>query len=51
VWKFHPSTVYDINAKEFSSFDSLFSPKEKGYKPTQEEYNIASNAFVGFYDL
>ncbi|HCL55422.1 MAG TPA: GNAT family N-acetyltransferase [Spirochaetia bacterium] len=33
-WKFHPSSVYDLNKNDFSSYDKLFLPKEKGYKPT-----------------
>lgn len=45
-WKFHHSTVYNLDKKGFSEYDKSFSPKEKSYKPSQEEFNIASNAFI-----
>jgi putative acetyltransferase len=45
-WKYLPSSVYDLNENDFISYDQSFFPKEKGYKPTQEEYTIASNAFI-----
>ncbi len=45
-WKFHPSSVYNLDENSTIEYDKLFSPKQKGYKPTQEEYNIASNAFI-----
>ena len=45
-WKFHSSSVYNLDKNGISEYDKLFSPKMKGYKPTHEEYNIASNAFI-----
>ncbi|MCB1158426.1 MAG: N-acetyltransferase [Leptospiraceae bacterium] len=45
-WKFYPSSVYNLDKNGIHEYDKLFSPKEKGHKPTQEEYNIASHAFV-----
>jgi hypothetical protein len=45
-WKFHPSSVYDFDERAVREYDKLFLPKERGYKPTQEEYTIASNAFI-----
>ncbi|MEN1761633.1 N-acetyltransferase [Anoxynatronum sibiricum] len=46
IWKFHASDVYNLDEEGFCEFDKLFPPKKKGYKPTQEEFNIASNAFI-----
>jgi len=46
AWKYYPSNVYNLDEKESAAFDMLFPPKEKAYQPTQEEYNIASRAFV-----
>ncbi|KMQ49548.1 Acetyltransferase [Chitinispirillum alkaliphilum] len=45
-WKYFPSDVYNLDEKESQEYDKLFSPKKKGYKPSQEEYNIGSNAYV-----
>lgn len=45
-WKYYTSSVYDLDENSIIEYDKLFSPKEKGYKPTQEEYKIASNAFI-----
>jgi len=45
-WKFQPSSVYNLDKNGFIKFDKLFPSKVKGYRSTQEEYNIASNAFV-----
>jgi len=46
IWKFHPSDVYDLDEAAVGEYEKLFSPKEKGYRTTQEEFKIASNAFV-----
>ena len=45
-WKFYPSSVYNLDESAASEYDKLFLPKERGYKPTQEEYTIASTAFI-----
>ena len=45
-WKFQPSDVYNIDEKGFNEYDKHFPPKEKGYKTSQEEFNIASKAFI-----
>lgn len=46
TWKFHASGVYNLDADGFTEFDRHFPPKTKGYRPTQQEFIIASNAFV-----
>jgi putative acetyltransferase len=45
-WKYHPSSVYNLDENDASEYDKQFSPKEKSYKTTQEEFTIASNAFI-----
>ena len=46
VWKYHPSSVYNLDEKRVSEYDKLFPHKEKRFESTQEEFNIASNAFI-----
>lgn len=46
-WKYYPSDVYfSLTEKAVAEFDTLFEKKEKGFKPSQEEFRIASSAFV-----
>jgi putative acetyltransferase len=47
LWKYIPSNAYNqIDENEFMKYDKSFVTKEKFYKPTQEEFNIASRAFI-----
>jgi len=46
-WKFHPSEVYfGMTEEGLAEFEASFSPKEKAWRPSQEEFKIASRAFV-----
>jgi len=46
-WKYLPSDVYfSLNEEAIAEFDASFEKKEKCFKPTQEEFNIASKAFI-----
>lgn len=45
-WKFIPSRVYELDSAESEKFDKTFPKKEKGFKPSQEEFRIACHAFV-----
>jgi len=47
TWKFYPSDVYKVDEKGCQAFEKLFPAKEKGYRPSQEEFKIASQAFLG----
>lgn len=46
TWRFYISDVYNLDEKESIEFDKHFPPKEKEFKPSQEEFNIASNAYI-----
>ncbi len=46
AWKYYPSEVYNLNENMCKEYDCLFPAKEKGFKPSQEEFRIASNAYV-----
>lgn len=46
TWKYRESAVYDIDLDASKQFDATFPPKEKGWRPSQEEFRIASRAFV-----
>lgn len=46
TWKYYPSEVYNINEKKSQEFDKLFPPKKKGFKPSQEEFKIACQAWI-----
>jgi predicted N-acetyltransferase YhbS len=46
AWRFHPSAVYEIDADAAALFDRSFPEKKKEYRPTQEEFAIASRAFL-----
>jgi hypothetical protein len=45
-WKFIPSRVYELDSAESEKFDKTFPKKEKGFKPSQEEFRIACHAYV-----
>lgn len=45
-WQFYPSDVFNLDENEVEKFDRMFPPKEKCYKPSQEEFKIASNAYI-----
>lgn len=45
-WKYHPSEVYNLDEKKSQEFDKNFPLKEKSYRPSQEEFKIASSAFI-----
>jgi len=45
-WKFIPSSVYELDEKEANAFDKTFPKRQKGFKPSQEEFRIASHSFV-----
>ncbi len=44
--KYCDSSVYQIDPDAAAIFDAQFTPKEKGYCWTQEEFSIASRAYV-----
>ncbi len=47
TWKYVPSEVYfSMTEQATMEFEALFTKKEKSYKPSQEEFAIASKAFV-----
>lgn len=45
-WYFCDSPAYNFDAKDAEQFDQSFEPKEKGYKPSQEEFYIYSHSAV-----
>lgn len=45
-WIYKPSNVYDLDQKKAEEFDKQFDPKEKKYRPSQEEFSIACRAYV-----
>jgi len=45
-WKYHASPVYNIDQNAAAAYDKTFPPKKKEYTYTQEEFKIASNAYV-----
>ncbi len=45
-WRFHISDVYNVDEKESDAFDKGFQPKEKNVQPSQEEFRIASEAYL-----
>ncbi|MBN1377657.1 MAG: N-acetyltransferase [Gammaproteobacteria bacterium] len=46
AWKFHFSSVYELDENRVSEFDKQFCRKEKEYKYSQEEYRIAVRAYL-----
>ncbi len=45
-WKLYESSAYQLDEKESLEFDKLFPKKEKGFRPSQEEFKIACHAYV-----
>jgi len=45
-WKYHESDVFHIEAIAAEAFDKQFAPKKKEYMHTQEEFSIASRAYI-----
>jgi len=46
TWKYKESDVYNIDTEKAEEFDKTFEYKEKGYRYTQEEFSIASRAYI-----
>ena len=46
-WRYHTSDAYNIDAQAAAEFDKQFAPKQKEYRYTQEEFHIASRAYLG----
>jgi len=46
-WRYHDSKVYSsLDSKDVEEFDRLFEPKKKEHRYSQEEFHIASRAFI-----
>jgi len=45
-WRYYSSNVYNIDVNAADEYDKLFEYKKKEYKYTQEEFLIASRAYV-----
>lgn len=45
-WKFYESKSYELDLSGFEEFDNTFEKLGKGYKYTQEEFSIISNAYL-----
>jgi putative acetyltransferase len=45
-WKYYPSDAYNIDADAAVEYDKLFEYKKKEYKYSQEEFLIASRAYI-----
>lgn len=45
-WKYMESGVYEIGREGFEEYDSTFPEKRKEWKPSQEEFWIASHSFI-----
>jgi putative acetyltransferase len=45
-WKYYESKSYNMDMTKFDEFDATFEVIEKGYRYTQEEFSILSNAYV-----
>jgi predicted N-acetyltransferase YhbS len=45
-WKAYFSSAYDFDETAAQEFDKQFPPKKKEYKPSQEEFKIASHAYI-----
>ena len=45
-WKYHSSDVYDIDSQAADEYDKLFEVKKKEYQYSQEEFHIASRAYL-----
>jgi putative acetyltransferase len=45
-WRYYSSDVYDIDVNAADEYDKQFDFKKKEYKYTQEEFSIASRAYI-----
>lgn len=45
-WRYLESEVYSIDPQAAEEFDQLFTPKKKEYRYSQEEFRIASGAYI-----
>ncbi len=46
-WRYHDSEVYSsLDPQAAEEFDRLFEPKKKEYRYSQEEFHIASRAYI-----
>jgi predicted N-acetyltransferase YhbS len=45
-WKIDFSPVFNVDEGASADFDTLFPPKQKVYQPSQEEFAIASRAYL-----
>ena len=43
-WTYHESPAYEINSAEAEAFDTLFPPRAKEYRLSQEEFYIYSHS-------
>ncbi|HYD40383.1 MAG TPA: N-acetyltransferase [Anaeromyxobacter sp.] len=46
AWTFHGSPAYELDPRAAEAFDARFPPLEKGWRPSQEEFEILSHSFV-----
>ncbi len=46
AWRYFQSDVYDVDSQAAAEFDKTFPPKAREYKYSQDEYSIASRAFM-----
>jgi putative acetyltransferase len=46
AWKYRESEVFSVKAEEVVEFDARFPAKEKGFRPSQEEFSIACRAYL-----
>ena len=45
-WRYHASDAYKFDANAAAEFDQQFAPRQKEYRYTQEEFHIASRAYL-----
>lgn len=45
-WVYRESSAYNYDKKDFEEFDKQFEKREKGYRPSQEEFYIYSHSFI-----
>lgn len=47
TWVYRQSPAMEFDAAQAEEFDKTFTPMEKGWQPSQEEFYIQSNATLG----
>lgn len=45
-WFYHESSAYEMDPADAESFDRQFPPKEKAFRPSQEEFYIHSHSVI-----